>query len=382
LAANAITADKLSAGAIDGQVITGAVLRTSPSGARTEVTPDGVSVYNEENVLQAILGHGIETGLAIRNPTTGEMVPLGRRIFGGTEVQWLGTTTFPWATAPSSFVKWSWGVAVVQRQNSTAYFPSRTVAHDMQYGGDGDVYRAAVPHLIIETGKTYTPLSSSNSLTGAIKVIITTTNITKPTYYTGGQHIYAGDQANLSKFWTGPTVNMIIRPMLVPRTTGLPTVYPVPYWPSVTIPNVGSYAWNGVTKGANNVEEYSRAIEADFTLVANVIYDVKWDVYPVFFTHAQPTSQSVAQDEDHIINQDTVRNQIPQGTSDYKFREGQISPLRSRRFEHNVWSQEAGTAFYQASYNADEQLVYRNDGQYIIPGPFTLKELTVSMYSN
>lgn len=44
--ANAITADKISVGALDGQIITGAVIRTAEEGARTQIDTSGMRVYN------------------------------------------------------------------------------------------------------------------------------------------------------------------------------------------------------------------------------------------------------------------------------------------------------------------------------------------------
>lgn len=55
IATNAITAGKILAGAIDGMIITGAVLRTAPSGQRVHIDTTGLKAYNNlEQVVTSI----------------------------------------------------------------------------------------------------------------------------------------------------------------------------------------------------------------------------------------------------------------------------------------------------------------------------------------
>lgn len=69
-------------GAIDGKTITGALIRTAASGARVEMTNQGIRVLNSSNVEQVKLGYGIGTGMEIRNPATNALVPLSSIVFG------------------------------------------------------------------------------------------------------------------------------------------------------------------------------------------------------------------------------------------------------------------------------------------------------------
>ncbi|MDN5606296.1 MAG: hypothetical protein L0G59_12915, partial [Kocuria sp.] len=51
ISANAITADKINAGAIDGKLITGARIRTSASGARVELNSEGLKAYRSNGAV-------------------------------------------------------------------------------------------------------------------------------------------------------------------------------------------------------------------------------------------------------------------------------------------------------------------------------------------
>ncbi len=92
IAANAVTADKIDAGAvtaakvhadaINGKVITGAVVRSSAANPRTEMNSSGFQVVDASGVVQVRLGYGFATGMAIRNPSGGALVPLSSLAFG------------------------------------------------------------------------------------------------------------------------------------------------------------------------------------------------------------------------------------------------------------------------------------------------------------
>lgn len=83
VAADAITAESLKADAITAKhTITGALHRTAASGARTEMTKDGLRVLNASGIEQVKLGYGLETGLAVLNPFTNKMTALQNHVFG------------------------------------------------------------------------------------------------------------------------------------------------------------------------------------------------------------------------------------------------------------------------------------------------------------
>lgn len=68
IAASAITAGAIAAGAIDGFVITGATIRTASSGARAELTVDGLTTYNAAG--QVVLRATTATDGALKAYTT------------------------------------------------------------------------------------------------------------------------------------------------------------------------------------------------------------------------------------------------------------------------------------------------------------------------
>lgn len=60
IAANAVTAGKINAGAIDGMIITGAIMRTAPSGQRVHIDTSGLRAYN--NLEQVVTEISASTG--------------------------------------------------------------------------------------------------------------------------------------------------------------------------------------------------------------------------------------------------------------------------------------------------------------------------------
>lgn len=82
IAAEAVTANKIAADAIDGKTITGALIRSAASGARTEMNTSGLQVLNASNQPLVRLGYGIATGMQVRDPHTGTLVALASHIFG------------------------------------------------------------------------------------------------------------------------------------------------------------------------------------------------------------------------------------------------------------------------------------------------------------
>jgi hypothetical protein len=97
--AGAITATAIDAQAIDGMTITGAHIQTSSDGARTELTDQGLRVVDENNSELVKLGYSIPTGMSVKNPRTGLLVPLASHVFG---VQVTGSSGTGTITIPSS----------------------------------------------------------------------------------------------------------------------------------------------------------------------------------------------------------------------------------------------------------------------------------------
>ena len=77
-----ITGDKIEANAINGKTITGALIRSAASGARTEMTNQGLQTLDAAGNPLVRIGYGIPTGMQVRNPAGGALVPLGPHVFG------------------------------------------------------------------------------------------------------------------------------------------------------------------------------------------------------------------------------------------------------------------------------------------------------------
>jgi hypothetical protein len=81
--ANAVTATEIAAAAITSKhTITGALVRTAASGARTEMNSSGLQVINSSGNPLVRLGYGIPTGLQVAQPDTGSLVALAPFVFG------------------------------------------------------------------------------------------------------------------------------------------------------------------------------------------------------------------------------------------------------------------------------------------------------------
>ena len=77
-----LTGDLLSATAIDGKTITGALIRTSASDPKTELTNQGLHVTDSAGKDLIRIGYGIKTGLGILDESTGGIVEASSMIFG------------------------------------------------------------------------------------------------------------------------------------------------------------------------------------------------------------------------------------------------------------------------------------------------------------
>lgn len=85
---DSITTDLLKSDAITAKhVLTGPLIRSAASGARTEMTNQGIRVLNASNIELVRLGYGISTGMSVRNPVSGTLVPLANMVFGTQVIQ-------------------------------------------------------------------------------------------------------------------------------------------------------------------------------------------------------------------------------------------------------------------------------------------------------
>jgi hypothetical protein len=76
-----ITTDNIMAGQFTGYVFTGAVFRSSSSNPKTEMTQQGLHVTDASGNDLVQLGYGLDTGLAVRNPSTNQMTSLAWQAF-------------------------------------------------------------------------------------------------------------------------------------------------------------------------------------------------------------------------------------------------------------------------------------------------------------
>lgn len=90
---NSITADQIQADAINAKhTLTGPLIRTAASGARTEMTNQGIRVVDAANVELLRIGYGISTGMSIRNPSSGTLTPLSSVVFGAATITFADKT--------------------------------------------------------------------------------------------------------------------------------------------------------------------------------------------------------------------------------------------------------------------------------------------------
>lgn len=83
LTTNSITSDLITANAITSKhTLTGPLIRTAASGARTEITRDGLRTVNAAGQELVKIGYGIETGISLRNPANNTLTPISAMVFG------------------------------------------------------------------------------------------------------------------------------------------------------------------------------------------------------------------------------------------------------------------------------------------------------------
>ena len=105
LVAGNVWAGDVTAKKISGSEIIGSVFTTSAAGSasRTYMDTNGLTVY-ADGADQVKIGHGIETGMAVRQPG-GSMVPLGRTVFGSQ--QNLVPQVSSYLIPPGTAAQWS-----------------------------------------------------------------------------------------------------------------------------------------------------------------------------------------------------------------------------------------------------------------------------------
>lgn len=79
--AQSITSDLIMAGQFTGYVFTGSVFRSSSSNPKTEMTQQGLHVTDTNGNDLVQIGYGLDTGLAVRNPTDGKLTSLAWQAF-------------------------------------------------------------------------------------------------------------------------------------------------------------------------------------------------------------------------------------------------------------------------------------------------------------
>ncbi|MFT3971691.1 MAG: hypothetical protein QM695_15805 [Micropruina sp.] len=82
LLAGTVSGTMIKGDAIDGKTVTGAIVRTAASGARTQLDTNGLRVIDSGGNDLVRLGFSYPTGLAVRDPKTGGMLEASGMIFG------------------------------------------------------------------------------------------------------------------------------------------------------------------------------------------------------------------------------------------------------------------------------------------------------------
>jgi hypothetical protein len=104
IAADAVTATQISASAITSKhTITGALIRTAASGARTEMNTSGLRVVGSDGNDRVRLGYGIPTGLQVADPNTGNLIPLAPFVFGMKSAQSSTPFNLAWPATDNAY---------------------------------------------------------------------------------------------------------------------------------------------------------------------------------------------------------------------------------------------------------------------------------------
>lgn len=111
-----VTANMFSGKTFTGGTFTGALVRTAASGARTEVTTQGIRQLDAAGVELLRIGYGISTGMSIRNPGNGTLAPVSNMVFGG--FTWAATSRVSVALAANE-MPWK-NTSVVQTMGYVA----------------------------------------------------------------------------------------------------------------------------------------------------------------------------------------------------------------------------------------------------------------------
>lgn len=272
IAAGSLTAEALSADALNGQVITGATIQTAPSGARTVVTREGIEVFDELDRLLAQIGHGIETGIALRSPKTGEMVPLSRTMFPNQTVSWEPRLTYDipatgYVTKVASHSSQQY--AEISSYGLTTWGP----ATRWRLGYEAEAAYCPAPDIIMPTGTTIVPTIQNPSISWSVRADVSPSGwdaeypVESDTYRynIGIGAVFRGDWygGHLRNGWR-------VAPIFTPRTAGYPTV-------EGSSNRLQQWNGTGTEMDAWSVSGPSTPAEG---MVPGVVYDISWRFRP------------------------------------------------------------------------------------------------------
>jgi hypothetical protein len=132
--ADAVTTDNLAADAINAKhTITGALIRTAETGARTEMTSQGLRVVSSGGTELVRLGYGIDTGMSVYDAKSKTLVPLGNQVFGTAAVTLDANNNIPKGTTNT------WGTGIELATGLVAQTPTgRAVVWSTVLPSDGD----------------------------------------------------------------------------------------------------------------------------------------------------------------------------------------------------------------------------------------------------
>lgn len=253
---------------LDAALLTGSVVRTAPSGARTEMTTEGIQVYDENENLVVDLGSNVDTGLAIRNPYTGELVAVARSLFPNEN------RTFYYEDAWDG---WSPSGAFTLRSASdihTNYEPVDRLFNEGALWTAGASYNIwavnSAPITTIATGEAITPLESNPRVSESISYTETGSGIRGFDQYTSADlgDENDGSTTRIRPAYLGDFQHLRARARFVPRSGGSAVTTP---WVDVPL-TPGDISASRRNAGTS--------LGATAALSAGVTYDIEWQVQP------------------------------------------------------------------------------------------------------
>ncbi|MFT4258043.1 hypothetical protein [Microbacterium sp.] len=203
LAAGAVTANAIAADAINGKTITGALIRTAASGARTEMNTSGIRVINSSSQELLRIGYGISTGMSIRNPGTGSLVPLSDAAFGSVtdaKTDSLGYAVPVSETSAANGGPGTWGPW------------SRHTTESLQV-----VFTAVAPVYLINFGQVWSaPYAAGHSVQVLVAPTVNGTRLSA----TNGPYFAPSDYMNCSATAAEPRMGPVVGSVPINTTVG------------------------------------------------------------------------------------------------------------------------------------------------------------------